>query len=72
MSIFTFSERTVKNKTVSQAVSQATEVLKSKGVNTLCTNKVLKRDYNEKITVQELSNLTDDLICDTLYHEGYI
>lgn len=64
-------ERTVKCATVEDAVKAALTYLTDKhNLTRVCTNAVSKRDNYEKITLQELNKISQDLIDDTLYHEG--
>lgn len=68
---YTFSERTVKNKTVGQACQIAKQVLKEKyNIHELCTNAVHNRPNDESITVVELNTLVSNLVDDTVYHKG--
>lgn len=62
MIIYTFSERTVKKYTVEQAVESAKRRLKS---NSICINSIASRDYKEKITLQELNEIAEQIVMDT-------
>jgi hypothetical protein len=68
--IYTFKERTVKNKTVQMAVTAALALLKDKGETQVCTDMVQKRDRDEAITVVEMNDLVEELVNDSLYHSG--
>lgn len=69
-SIFTQVERTVKKHTVGFAVKQAQHVLKEKRYPQVCTNAVRGRATSELITTEELSNLVEALVDDTLFYDG--
>lgn len=74
MSIFTHKERTVKSKTVAQAVEEAKVILKNtQGINKICINAVRENKYQmqDAITISEMSALVDELVCDTVYYECY-
>lgn len=69
---YTIAERTVKKYTVGQAVKAAEDVLKAKHrLSKLCVNAVQSRSYTELLTLKELSELTEELVDETLSHEGF-
>lgn len=61
-SIYTLSERTVKKYTIGQAVDSAKRRL---GTSRICVNAVRARDYKEKITLQELNEIAEEIVQDT-------
>lgn len=66
---FTFKERTVRDRTVAQAVKQARDVLDTRHNGILmCTNALKGYDYDDKITVEKLSQLVETLIDDSVYY----
>lgn len=64
MNIYTKSERTIKKYTVGEAVASARRALK--GVP-LCTNAIKGKALTDKITLEELNNLKDQLVDDSNY-----
>lgn len=71
MSIYTKSERTVKKYTVEQAVNSALVRLNKIGLTQVCTDKIKGRNNDEKITLEELNRISDELYDDTIYYDGY-
>lgn len=70
-SVFTHSQRTEKNYTVGAAIKQATEVLaKHYNLTGVCVNKVQHVSQDKPITLNEMSDLIEDLVNDTIYHAG--
>lgn len=67
MSIYTKSERTVKKYTVGEALDSAKRALKSKGIYSVCTNAVYRRDLSEKITLEELNNIKEQIVSDSYF-----
>ncbi len=64
MAIYTKSEKTVKKYTVGQAVESAKRRLKGKEY---CCNCVSNRNLTDKITLEELNNISDQIVWDTEY-----
>ena len=66
---FTLQERTVRNKTVGQALEQASKVLFSMhGVKEVCTNAVRESPKTE-ITTEQMSRLVEQIVDDSLYYK---
>lgn len=72
MNVYTRSERTVKKYTVHQAYESAKRRCdgKSFAKNGICINAISGRAGSEKITLEELNELSDAIYNDTLYHGG--
>jgi hypothetical protein len=68
--MFTHREKTVKNKTVADAIAAAKSVLKERGITKYCINAVSRRDTNEQITVEEMSNLVEKIVDDTHFYNN--
>lgn len=64
MTIYTKSEKTVKKYTVGQAVESARRRLKG---NEYCSNCISSRNLTDKITLEELNNISDQIVWDTEY-----
>lgn len=71
MNIFTHAEQTIKKYTVSQAVKQALAVLKAKGYAQVCVNAVSKMANDTKITLEEMSDLVEEMVKDTYFYDGW-
>lgn len=71
MSIYTKSERTVKNYTVLDAFNSAKARLSKLGLHQVCVDKLKGRADEEKITLEELNEISDTLYMDTLWYDGY-
>ena len=68
---FTDKERTVKDKTVGQAIESAAAVLKAQYNSTpMCVNAISGKEKSDQITLMELSTLVEQLIDDSLYYNG--
>lgn len=69
-SIFTQAQRTEKKYPMSLAISQAKSVLRDKNPRLrMCTNAVPKhRDYGRLMTLEEISEITEQLIDDSFYY----
>ena len=66
--INTFREKTVKNKTLNDVISQAKSILKTKhGINQVCNNKFHFLPSDTMFTVQEMDKLVNDIVDDTLF-----
>ncbi len=71
MNIFTKSEKTVKKYKLELAVNQARAVLLDKRCKALCTTMIQRKSNDRLYTLVEISEIINDLVHDTLYHEGY-
>lgn len=71
-SIYTRSERTVQKYTVYQAIESARRRLAEKKwfKGKVCTNAVSGRANSEKITLEELNEIADEIVNDTRYYDG--
>lgn len=63
--IYTHSEQTQKKYTVEDAVNAAGIILREKGK---AMNRTTQRNLEEKITLVELNNISDDIVQDSLYY----
>ena len=68
--MFTHREKTVKNKTVGDAVAAAKSALKEHGITKYCSNAITFRTLDEKITVQEMSRLVEAIVDDTRFYNN--
>ena len=69
---YTNSERTQKRYTVGQAIEIAKLYLANKySLTQVCVNKIRSRQNEETITLVELNKITEDLIDDTMYYDGW-
>lgn len=66
--MYTFRERTVKSKTVGDALASAERVLRKRGIRVTCTNAISGKELSDKITIAELNEIADRIISDTEYH----
>lgn len=64
-SIYTMSERTVRKYTVGQAVESAKR--RMHGAD-LCINTIRSRAKNEKITLEEMNQIIEELVSDSNYY----
>ncbi len=74
VSIFTYKERTVKDKTVAMAVVAAMATVREKTKNpseSLCMDMLKGRSESEVITTEQMSDLVNLLVDDTLYWLGW-
>lgn len=69
--IFTFVERTVKKYNVGQAYTHALAALKDKGYEQVCVNCLRGKDNDLPLTLEEMSNLVEDMMQDTYYYDGW-
>lgn len=69
-SIFSLSQRTEKKYPMGLAISQAKSVLQDKNPRLrMCTNAVPRhRDYGRLMTLEEISQITEQLIDDSFYY----
>jgi hypothetical protein len=68
---FTQKEMTVADQNSQDAVSRALAVLKDKHhIDKVCTDAM--KGVPEKITIERMSGLVEDLIADSLYHSAGI
>ena len=68
---YTYRERTVKSKKLSDITAAAMAVLKEKyKIDKLCIDQVKQFDDESTFTIQEMNQLVENLIDDTLYWEG--
>ena len=66
---FTHQERTVKKHTVGSAVTQATAVLNLKNPTMgICMDAVGTSSLDEKITTEQLSDLIEEIVKDSLFY----
>lgn len=65
MNIYTKSERTVKKYTVGDAVESAKRALKGES---MCMNAVGNRELSEKITLEELNNIKEQIVSDSYFY----
>lgn len=63
-SIYTRRERTERDWSVGQALAKAQAVCRTKEI---CVNAISGRALDEKITLEQLNDLADQLIDDTSY-----
>ena len=72
MSIFTQKERTVKCKTIDDALAQARSVLLHiYNIDKLCVNSIRQqRILDTAITIEEMSHWVNQLVDDTRFFEG--
>lgn len=68
VSIYTKSERTVKKYTVANAIDSAERRLNKVRIKGICMNAVSRRDGQEKITLEELNRISDEIYVDSVYH----
>lgn len=70
MQLFTYAQRTQKNYTVGQAVSQAQTVVKAQHPRLrMCMNTVRSwGDFNNKITLENFSKIVEDLVDDSIFY----
>lgn len=68
---FTHSERTELNYAVRDAVASARRRLNKLGIRPMCINALRRYSYDTPITLEKLNELSDELVNETLYHEGY-
>ena len=67
---FTFQERTVKNKTVGQAVDQASKVLfVMYDIKEVCMNAVSRLSLNDEITTEQMSRIVEQIVNDSIYYK---
>lgn len=66
--VFTKSERTVRKYTVAQALASAERRLKNAGVKGTCINAISRRSLSDKITLEELNEISDAIYSDSVYH----
>jgi hypothetical protein len=66
MKIYLEKDRTQKNYTVADAVKAARIRLTARGINSLCINCIRNKLMTDRITLQELNDLSDYLVVDTL------
>lgn len=73
MSIFTHKERTVKCKTLGQALSQAKRVLvEFHNTDKVCVNSLPKwSSLDDLITIEEMSDWVNEIVGETLFRQGY-
>lgn len=65
-SIYTRSEREDRKYHVGDALASAKRVLK--GQVPTCTNAISGRDLKEKITLEELNKIADEIVNDSFYY----
>ena len=68
-SIYTRSERTVPKYTVGKAVSLARARL-GEGVP-MCMNAINRRPLSDKITLEEVNRIADEIVGDSRYYNDY-
>lgn len=66
--IYTHTEKTVKKYTVNQAVEAAKVILKDRKVNKCCITSIQKRDLNQKITLEEMNKITEQIVDDSTFY----
>ncbi len=69
--IFTFADRTEKKYTIGQAYAHARAVLNAKGYPQVCINKISGADNNTKITLEQMSDLVEEMVQDTYFYDGW-
>jgi hypothetical protein len=68
---FTHKEKTVKDKTVGMAYGLAKSVVTSKFPDMkICINALRGRSDDQPITTEELSNLVEQIVDDSLFYGG--
>lgn len=67
--IYTHKEKTVKDKTTSDAVSAARFILADRyKINNICTNAISHLDEMDKLTIEQMNELTDQIVDDSKYY----
>lgn len=68
---FTKAEKTISRLPLSFIYTQAKAVLKDRyNEHSMCTNRVSHCGDDWLFTVEEVSRLVEDIVDDTLYHQG--
>ena len=67
MSIFTYSERTVKKHNADFIYKQVEAILAKRGIEKICVNK-LPSDNTELFTTEKASEIIDSIVWDSVYH----
>jgi hypothetical protein len=67
---YSHRERTLKQRTVHNAVENAKKRLEYDGIP-LCTNALRGRNITDPLTIEEVNNLCEELVQDS-YHYSYI
>lgn len=68
---YTYKERTLKRHTLSEICHAALGVMKNKhNKDRICTDVLKGKNDDELFTTQEMSDLVQEVVDDTLYHEG--
>jgi len=66
--MYTFREKTLKNRTVGEAVASAERVLRKRGIRSTCINAVSGMQMSDLITLERLNEISAQIISDTEYH----
>ena len=69
--IYTKSERTEAKYTVRQAYMSAKARLEKIGLTQVCCNAIRNYDDNDKITLEQLNKLSQDMVDETIYHDDW-
>lgn len=68
MNIYTFSERTVKKYSVGGAVESAKRRLNGLPI---CTDAIRSRTLSDRITLQELNEIADAIVEDSIHYDSF-
>ena len=65
---YTYKERTEKKYTVAQALSAAEAILKQKHVKGICMNSVRRYNATDLITLEQLNNISEQIVDDSIFY----